>query len=241
LAVQVNSLGYANIFEAASQCKFEKVVWASSIDVFGDGSIDTEGVIRDDSPYDPAFIYGGTKVLGEYLARGYANRDGLSITGLRLTRVFGFGEHIKAGRGGGSSWLSGLLHDPAVGIKNEITVPFGARMMDFIYLEDVASAFVKALNTQLPGSRNYITRGTRRQVSDVYEYVHKLFPDAPIRLQMEDAPLPAGVVRVRRNKFDGSRAAEEIGYTGQFSLEEGLLRTINENRATAGLDPLTHP
>ena len=241
LAVQVNSVGFANIFEMAARQKFDKVVWASSIDVFGDGSVDETGTIRDDAPYDPAFIYGGTKVLGEYLARGYAQNFGLSITGLRLSRVYGFGEHIKASRGGGSSWLSGLLYEPAVASGKEVLVPFGGRMMDFLYLEDAASAFLKALDTPAPGSRNYLTCGTYRQVSDAYEFVHGLFPDAPIRLDMADAPLPAGSSMVWRNRFDGSRAARDFGYSGQFSLEEGLLQTINENRATVDLPPVSSP
>ncbi len=241
LAMQVNVVGTANIFEAAARLQLAKVVWASSVDVFGDRSAYASGIVTDDSPYDPPFIYGAGKVMGEYLAERYAQNHGLSITGLRLTRAYGYGEHIKAGRGGGSSWMSGMLYEPAVGSGVPVVVPFGRRPMDFLYLEDAANAFMKALNTQLAGSQNYITRGDYRQVSEAYEFVRALFPDAPLSLVMEDAPLPAGSSLAWERRYDGSRAAADLGYTSQFNLETGLLRTINYNRANVGLPPVPMP
>jgi nucleoside-diphosphate-sugar epimerase len=239
-AIKVNCLGTANIFEMAAQLAFEKVVWASSIDIFGDESVDAADVIHDDSPFDPPYLYGATKVMSEFLARSYGAR-GLSITGMRLSRIYGYGEHIKAGRGGGSSWLSALLRNPALGIKDEVVVPFGSRMMDFLYLEDAADAFTKALQDARPGSHNYLIVGTHRQVSEVYDFVKALFPDAPSRLEMADAPLPPGSGIVWRHHFDGSGAEAAFGYRSRHSLEEGLLRTINANRASVGLGPVQMP
>ncbi|KQU28453.1 MULTISPECIES: NAD-dependent epimerase/dehydratase family protein [unclassified Rhodococcus (in: high G+C Gram-positive bacteria)] len=241
LAASVNLVGMANILEASALHGLSKVVWASSVDVFGDKSGGADGFIRDDSPYDPPFIYGATKVFGEQLAWRYAENTGLSLTGLRLTRAYGYGEHIKAGRGGGSSWMSGMLLEPAIGSGREVLVPFGARPMDFLYLEDASRAFVRALDYTDPGSTNYITRGDFRKVSDAFDFVATLFPDAPLELVMDDAPLPPGSSYAWTRRYDGTRAANEIGYTSRYNLETGLLRTINLNRAAAGLDPVTAP
>ncbi|MEB3371885.1 NAD-dependent epimerase/dehydratase family protein [Saccharopolyspora mangrovi] len=241
LAARVNVVGMANVLEAASRLNLKKVVWASSVDVFGDGSADASGVVTDDAPYDPPFIYGATKVMGEQMAWRYAENHGLSITGLRLTRGYGFGEHIKSGRGAGSSWMTGLLYEPAVGSGVEVVVPFGARYMDFLYLEDVSDAFLKALSRVDRGSRNYIIRGDFRRVSDAFDFVHSLFPDAPLSTVMEDAPLPPGSSLAWERRYDGSRATAEIGYQSKFSLEDGLLRTINLNRASVGLEPVVSP
>lgn len=241
LALQVNAVGTANVFEAAARHKLKKVVWASSMDVFGHGP-EYEGMtISDDNPYDPPYIYGSTKVFSEYVARQYARNHGLSITGLRLSRIYGYGEHIKASRGSGTSWLSSLLYDPALGNGTEVTVPFGARSMDFVYIEDVAAATLKALDHTEPGSRNYLIVGEYRPIKDAYDLVRSVFPEAPINLDEEDAPLPPGSSMTWAVRHDGSRATREIGYTAQVSLEEGLLRTINANRADAGLPPVAIP
>lgn len=240
LAARVNIVGTANVFEAAVRLKFEKVVWASSVEVFGEKSVPVSGIVADDAPYDPPFIYGAGKVMCEQMAHRYAANHGLDITGLRLTRVYGFGEHIKAGRGGGSSWMSGLLSEPAVG-GGHVLVPFGARPMDFLYLEDSASAFLKALAYKGGASDNYIVKGDFRLVSEAYEFVHRLFPDADITLSMDDMPLPAGSSLAWTRRYDGSHAAANLGYLSQFKMEAGLLRTINNNRAYAGLPPVPTP
>lgn len=241
LAASVNLVGMTNVLEAAARHGVSKVVWASSVDVFGDKSIGADGIVRDDSPYDPPFIYGATKVFGEHLAWRYAENHGLSLTGLRLTRAFGFGEHIKAGRGGGSSWMSAMLLEPAMGSGREVVVPFGARPMDFLYLEDASAAFVKALNHAEPDSRNYIIRGDFRKVSEAVDFVQSVFPEAPLKLVMDDAPLPPGSSYAWARRYDGSKAAAEIGYESQYKLENGLLRTINLNRAAAGIAPVEAP
>lgn len=241
LAANVNIVGMANVLEASAQHSLSKVVWASSVDVFGDKSIGADGVVRDDSPYDPPFIYGATKVFGEQLATRYAENKGMSLTGLRLTRAYGFGEHIKAARGGGSSWMSAMLLEPAIGSGREVVVPFGARPMDFLYLEDASKAFVKALDHTEPGSNNYITRGDFRKVAEAADFVRSIFPDAPLELVMDDASLPSGSSYAWTRQYDGSRAAAEIGYESQYKLETGLLRTINLNRAAVGLEPVAAP
>lgn len=235
LALQVNVIGSANVFEIAARLKLDKVVWASSMDVFGDGPEYAGKVIGDDSAYDPPWLYGSIKVFTEYLARQYSRKHDLSITGLRLARIYGYGEHIKAIRGSGTSWLSSLLYDPALGTQTEVTVPFGAREMDFVYIEDVADATLKALAHREVGSSNYLIVGEFRPIKDVYQFVRSLFPDAPIRLVEQDAELPAGASMTWAIEHDGSKAAAEIGYVPRFTLEEGLLRTINLNRAAAGL------
>lgn len=241
LALQVNAVGTANVFEVAARQKLDKVVWASSIDVFGHGPAYEGTTITDDNPYDPPYIYGATKVLSEYVARQYASNHNLSITGLRLSRIYGYGEHIKAIRGSGTSWLSSLLYDPALANDTEVLVPFGARSMDFVYIEDVAAATVKALADTEPGSRNYLIVGEYRPIRDAYDFVRRVFPEAPITLDEQDAPLPPGSSMTWAVRHDGSRAAQEIGYVPQVDLEEGLLRTINFNRADAGLPPVAAP
>ena len=241
LAVEVNALGTVNVFEAAARCELEKVVWASSIDVFGHGPAYAGKTIDDDFPYDPPYVYGATKVFSEHLARRYAQNHGLSITGMRLSRIYGYGEHIKATRGSGTSWLSSLLYEPAMGSDTKVVVPFGARSMDFIYIEDVADAFLKALAHTEPGARNYLTVGDYRRIADAYEFVRRVFPDALIELDEEDAALPPGSSMTWAIRHDGARAAAEIGYRPSVPLEVGLLRTINENRAAAGLEPVAAP
>jgi len=240
LAVRVNVEGTANVFEAASRLRLDKVVWASSIEVFGARSVNAAGVITDDSPPDPPFIYGAGKVMCERIALSYAEAKNIDITGLRLSRVYGFGEHVKFGRGGGSSWMASLLYDPAVGGGPSV-VPFGARNMDFHYVEDVSNSFLKALDFRDGSGASYLTHGDSRPMREAFDFVRTLLPDAEMTLEMGDIVLPAGSSSSWSRKYDAGLAERKIGIANRFDMEAGLYRTINDNRLHAGLPPLPKP
>ncbi len=240
LATHVNVIGTANVFEVAARLDMDKVVWASSGDVFGPRSVPASGVITDDCVYDPAWIYGASKLMSEKLAVAYFDKHGTDITGLRLTRVYGFGEYIKMSRGGGSSWLANLLYIPAVN-GGPSTVPFGRRNLDFLYVEDVADAFLKAWTFRSDKSSNYIISGDYRPISEAVDFVSRLLPDAQITLDPDDLPLPKGSGLAFSRRLDSSRAGADFGYRSRYSMEAGVYRTVNGNRVFAGLPPIHDP
>jgi nucleoside-diphosphate-sugar epimerase len=149
LSTRVNVLGTANAFETASRLQMEKVVWMSSNSVFGPRSVPPSGRVSDDCVPDPDWAYGASKLMGEKLALAYADKFGVNITGVRPTRVYGFGEYVKLSRGGASSWLNNLLYVPALG-GGPAVVPFGGRSLNFLYVEDVAAGVVQALRYRDP-------------------------------------------------------------------------------------------
>jgi nucleoside-diphosphate-sugar epimerase len=240
LATHVNVLGTVNVFETAARLQMEKVVWASTCDVFGPRSVSESGVISDDSVYDPGFVYGASKVASEKLAFAYADKHGIDITGLRLGRVYGFGEHVKLARGGGSSWLANLLYRPVVE-QGRFIVPFGTRKMGFLYVEDVADAFLKALHHRPGGSDNYLISGDYRPLTEAVDFVRGLLPDAKIELSMDDLELVPGAGMGFSRNYDSSRAKHDFGYDPRFSMEAGVYRTVNANREYAGLPSIPEP
>ena len=239
-AIRINAEGTANVFEAAARLKLDKVVWASSLSVFGPKSMGPSGLITDDSPYHPQDVYGATKVLCEQLARSYYDTAGLDTTGLRLSRVYGFGEHVKADRGGGSSWLLRLLYDAAVGAGPSV-VPFGDRNLDFHYVEDVADAFMRALRYRDGQGRSYLTHGDYRPVAEAFDFVRGLLPDADLTLKTGDAGLPKGYSVAWAWRYDASKAEVDLGIRSRFSMEAGVYRTVNQNRLFAGLPAIPEP
>jgi nucleoside-diphosphate-sugar epimerase len=236
----VNVVGTVNVFETAARLAMEKVVWASSCDVFGPRSVPESGVITDDCVYDPGYVYGASKVVSEKLAFAYADNYAIDITGLRLARVYGFGEHVKLARGGGSSWLSNLLYRPVVEPGPSI-VPFGTRTMDFLYVEDVADAFLKALRHRPGGSDNYLISGDYRPIREAVDFVRGLLPDAEIELSMDDLELVPGAGMGFSRDYDSSRATRDFGYDRRFTMEAGVYRTVNANREYAGLASIPEP
>jgi UDP-glucose 4-epimerase len=238
LSAHVNVMGSANAFEVAARLEMDKVVWASSSSVFGARSAGPSGVVDDSCVFDPHFSYGAAKIMGEKLARAYAEKYDLNITGVRPMRVYGFGEHVKLSRGGGSSWLSNLLYKPAIS-NDPVTVPFGKRSLGFLYVEDLVQAMLTALDFKEPtGSGNYLIDGDYRPIRDAVEFVRRLLPEAKIELSDDDLPLPSGATLNFEMRTDSSGATRAFGYKARHSMEAGIFRTINGNRIHAGLPAL---
>lgn len=238
LSTNINVMGTTNAFEAAARIGMRKVVWTSSVNIFGPRSILASGMVDDSSAPDPQGVYGAAKLMGEKLALGYAEKFGLNITGVRPTRVYGFGEHVKLTRGGGSAWLNNLLYRPAIG-EGPVVVPFGRRSLDFLYVEDVSAGILKALSYDDPkGADSYLISGDYRPISEAYDFVRRLLPDADITLSEEDLDLSQGATLGFTMRGDSSRASEAFGFEPRHSMEAGVFRTVNSNRLMAGLEPV---
>jgi nucleoside-diphosphate-sugar epimerase len=241
-AVEVNVGGSVNVFDAAVRHGVERVAWASSINVFGPRSLSEDGVIADDSPVDPTSAYGATKACVEHIARRYHANHGLSVVGLRLGKVYGYGEHVKAGRGGGNTWFSSLVERPARGIGPNI-VPFGDKSLDFQYVEDVSCAFLAALASRAGAGESFLNAGDYRPIREAFAFVCTCLPDADMELVdgAEAAGLQAGAQTNWTHRYDASRAKAILCLAPRCGMEEGLRRTIDAYRLREGMPPLRHP
>ena len=82
----VNVEGTRNVLEAAVASGVRRVVFVSSVKVFGE---ETVGCIHETQTPNPQTAYGRTKWLAEQLVSDYAARQGLTTVSLRLPMVYG--------------------------------------------------------------------------------------------------------------------------------------------------------
>ena len=229
LAMKVNCQGTNNVFEGAAMLGIKKVVWASSIAVFGPRSTGSGGVIANDASHDPRTVYGACKAFNEAMASHYIRKYDVDLVGLRYTLVYGYGKMETVVRGSGVTHLTELIDKPALG-QGPSVVPRGDDDSDWLYVEDVARAVLAADSTAKPKTKAFNVVGDMRSTREVYDYVSSLLPDADIKLE------PGGTGRSWN--YDGSAAREEIGYVPEFKIEDGVKRNINALRDRAGLPPV---
>jgi nucleoside-diphosphate-sugar epimerase len=81
-----NASGTFNVYNAARSAGVQRLVLASSMVVYGHvgGGSHRWGVVTEESPIDPADVYGLTKVVAEDVARFHANVHQISTVALRL-------------------------------------------------------------------------------------------------------------------------------------------------------------
>ena len=80
----VNIQGTNNVFEAARWGGVERVVYASSIAVYGAQENFGDRLVTEDDLPTPTNVYGTTKAANDFAAARYSDRYGLDIRGIRI-------------------------------------------------------------------------------------------------------------------------------------------------------------
>jgi UDP-glucose 4-epimerase len=227
-AIKVNCEGTVNIFDAAQAVGATKVVWASTIAVFG--WTESGGTrIANDAPHAPRNVYGATKSFNERIGAHYRRSRGLDNVGLRFTSVYGHGKIATIARGSSATGHSELLEKPALGEPGVIVA--GNDVVDWLYVEDAARAVCLASEAPPCEWPALTICGDMRPMGEAVACVRRLLPGAQLRVETDRS----GAIQ----SFDASAADDAIGYRPRFSMEEGFRTTIETVRAAHGLPPLS--
>ena len=87
----VNIQGTNNVFEVARWTGVERVVYASSIAVYGVQESFGERPVNEDDLPRPINVYGMTKAANDFAAAKYIDNYGMDLRGVRICTVFGHG------------------------------------------------------------------------------------------------------------------------------------------------------
>ena len=224
-ALRVVCEGTINMFEAARIFNLKRVVWASTVAVFGAPEDYNHQQIQNDAPHFPKFIYGACKSLNERYASFYFDNYNVDIIGLRFTAVYGVGRTR-----GMSSFSTKMIEDAALGRPS--VVPFGDDAVDWQYVEDVSQSIMMACTCPTTNTRVFNVIGGIRPVREAAEYLKQLVPDAEITLE-------SGVFGISWD-YDATPIAEEVGFTPTHTMEQGILKTFSRFRELAGLPAGDH-
>ncbi len=221
----INIQGTNNIFEVARWTGVQRVVYASSIAVYGVQETFGEHPLNEDDLAAPVNVYGMTKAANDFAAGKYIDRYGLDIRGVRICTVFGHGRVT-----GMTGMIGGLLMSlPAIG--RPVSMPFHPdEASPMIHAEDAAEIFVRVALSEGLNHRLYISGGSLATIGDVADIVRGIIPDADITTG--DQPVPHVYL------VDNSRMLADVGYE-LAPLQVRVLEHINDARAEAGMPPMS--
>ena len=224
-AMEVNIGGTNNVFEAARWTGVERVVYASSIAVYGVQNTFGERPINEEDLNDPINVYGMTKSVNDFSAKRYIDRHGMDLVGVRICTVFGHGRVT-----GMTGMIGGLLMSlPAIG--QPVSMPFHQEEQSpMIHAEDAAEIFVRAALAEKLNHPVYISGGSMCSIREMADIVKGIIPDAQISTGNQLVPHVYNV--------DNSRMLADIGYE-IAPLRQRILDHINDARTEAGMDLLS--
>ncbi len=218
-AFDVNIAGTFNILEACVNNKVKKLIWSSSASVYGDA---VELPMTENHPFNNKNFYGATKIAGEAMATAFNDRYGLEVIGLRYMNVYGpHQDQTAAYTGVVPIMLNKIKANEAPIINGD-----GSQAYDFIYVEDVARCNVDALLSDTPFG--FYNVGTEVQTS-IKELCDTILNLKNSDLKVVYKPYSADDARALVQNRIGSKekAEKELGFTYQYSLEQGLQKLID--------------
>lgn len=131
------------LLERARQLGCRRFVYASSMSVYGD---QPDAPVRESAECRPNSFYGVGKLASEHDMRVWQREYGMETVALRLFNVYGRGQNMGNMRQGMVSiFLAQLIREGHIHVKGSLE-----RFRDFVHVEDVCQAFIRALDVPAP-------------------------------------------------------------------------------------------
>ncbi len=216
-AARVNIIGVTNLFEAARLAKLQRVIFASTVGIFGhqDG-YGPEKIDENTEPRAPKSLYGLMKLVNNGLAERYTKTYGVQIVKVHSAAVIGPGNTAFSKR---------MIQDPALGKPGFGNWP-SAAPRNIVGVSDIAQLYAKMALADEVKQDAYMGTGPSPTGNELSAFVKKYLPHAEITFD-EKARVPAW-------NFDNTRTVKEFGWKIQ-PVQEMVLDEINGTREAAGL------
>lgn len=219
-----NILGFINVIEAVRAQQVPRLVFASSAAVYGESQ---NLPLSEDEVPQPTNPYGLEKQVDELYAGLYARLHGINSLGLRYFNVYGPRQDPSSPYSGViSKFMSNLAAGETLTVFGD-----GHQTRDFIHVEDVAQANVRALASDYRGVCNVAT-GSRVDLLRLVEILDSCLGSGA---RLKFAPARSG--DIRHSCGSGQRLRRQLGFSPEQNLEQGLAALASYTRQQEQADP----
>lgn len=221
-AIGVNVNGTYNVLESALKHGKRRVVFASTIGVYGRG---LPQPITEDMPSEPDGWYGVTKQMAEQVGLLYQRRFGLDFRAVRFAAVTGANRKAV----GSASLFTSLIPEKAAKGEPYAIEVTADTSYPVVYNKDAVDALLKLSTVPEAKSRIYNIASGNVVVDRMVAHVRKRIPEA----QFSYAPVEdimAVVSGYKEWTIGCERAKKEIGWTPSYGVENMVDDIIDQVR-----------
>lgn len=203
----------ARLLEMATKAGIKKLVFSSTASLYGHNPTPW----REDMPSDPDPIepYSWQKLSCEYLCRMWSQCYGLPTATLRLFQVFG--ENQRSDTAMAAFFRARKSGKPITLTETTAQSTFRSGQRDFIYVKEVADAFVRACESEKTGGGEIINIGTGKVTT---------MEDVARAIGGEVTFIPKRGFEVERHEADITRAKELLGWQPKVDVLEWLHKFV---------------
>ncbi len=211
--VQSNLVATLHMLNAMVKQNIKRIIFISSGGtVYG---LPLSLPITEMHPTNPLVSYGITKLSIEKYLLLYQRFYGLKPTILRVSNPFGERQRIESDQGAASVFIHRALQGKPIDIWGD-----GSITRDYIYIENVADAVNKVIHYQGEENLFNISAGTGTSINELITYLEDIIGCTIVRKYH-----PQRTFDVQTNVLDNSRAKNELSWSPQISLRDGLIKT----------------
>lgn len=206
-----NLIGTIPVLEAAKKAGIKKIIYASSVAVYGDN--ENDHFLETDETSKPLTPYAATKKAAEVVAHAYHHLNQASIVCLRFHTAYGPKQRPD---------MALFKFTEAIYAGKEITLfGDGSSTRDYTYIDDLIGGIINTIDWVKDQENVYeiINLGEARMVT-LLESVRCLEKVIGIKAKLVHVPLRPG--ELQRTCADIDKAKKLIGYDPKFSFEEGI-------------------
>ncbi len=166
--LQTNTQSTLLLLKLARETGCKKFIYASSMSTYGDH---VPPVCMEDTSLVPKSFYAVGKLASEHYMRIFSE-FGIACTALRFFNVYGPGQNLKNLRQGMASiFLAMAINDHHIHVKGSKD-----RFRDFVFIDDVVDAVLKALNRESGYDVFNVCTGVPTTVETVVETIRNMLP-----------------------------------------------------------------
>ena len=227
LAMRVNLGGTHNALEAARIAGIPRVVFASTISIYGPN---VPRPVVESTPAEPLTWYGQTKLMAEQLGRYYQRRYEIDFRAARLAAIVG--PSRNAASGSATMYPSLIIERAALGLPYEIDVdPMAGTPV--CYAKDAARALASlATATSAPQRVYHISTGLAT-AQGLIDAVRRRIPDAQYSFNPDPQLAPVSLI-TRDWDLSIEAARRELDWSPAYTIEtmvDDLIAIVRSGQA----------
>lgn len=176
-ATQVNINGTLHLAEAAGTFNVPKVIYGSSISVYGSYRAKSAAVIDETAIPNPEDVYSAAKRYNEILFANIEKRLGIRFISLRLSSVVGLGAVNTA-----SPWRHDIFAKLSAPRPMALLIPYCEDVaLSLVYVKDVAEMVLHLIEAESTDHSIYNTPSETWVISDLARLLAELNPNLKIQ------------------------------------------------------------
>ncbi|UXN05126.1 NAD-dependent epimerase/dehydratase family protein [Bartonella sp. HY406] len=210
--IETNLISFIKLLKLCKDYPIKRFIFASSGGtVYG---LPKYNPIDEEHPTNPFVSYGIVKLAMEKYLLSYANLYGFKPTIMRISNPYGEGQKSQGSQGVIRSFINNICIDQPIEIWGD-----GLAKRDFLHVEDVANAFVKALEYKGDEVIFNISSGQETSINNIIEIlrdvVHKDFIVNYNEARFFD---------VKINVLSAQKAEKKLHWKTSIDLQTGIKR-----------------